>query len=345
MTIQLFAASIAQTVRDYRAGEIPTITDQTVVNWVGQFDPAVQLGLLSELDHVLRQIYLSRQKCQRFLRTLLRHQPLTGGATAGFWKDTRFLDIQQNGGSQTDFLGLLDAELRALTGLDVASCGSSPKRFFYIDDVLFTGGRVGTDVGSWIANHAPQQCELHLAFMATHTLGEWQVGRRLAQIASACKKQVSIRFWQSIQLENRKSYAAASEVLWPSAVPRTPAFQQLNSAQKYPLVPRTPAANFQSIIFSGEHGRQLLENEMLDAGLRIRSFSQNPSPALKPLGFGPFGMGFGSTIVTFRNCPNNAPLALWWGDPAADSSHPFSKWTPLFPRKTYNAGGALTDFF
>jgi hypothetical protein len=69
--------------------------------------------------------------------------------------------------------------------------------------------------------------------------------------------------------------------------------------------------------------------------LRIRSFSQNPSPSLRPLGFGPFGVGFGSLFVTYRNCPNNAPLALWWGDPDADPSHPFSKWRPLVPRKTY----------
>ncbi len=35
-------------------------------------------------------------------------------------------------------------------------------------------------------------------------------------------------------------------------------------------------------------------------------------------------LGFGSLVVTFRNCPNNAPLALWVGDP----------WYPLFPRTT-----------
>jgi hypothetical protein len=74
---------------------------------------------------------------------------------------------------------------------------------------------------------------------------------------------------------------------------------------------------------------------MVLAGVRIRSFSQNPSAALRPLGFGHFGLGFGSTIVTFRNCPNNAPLALWWGDPKASAAHPFNKWYPLFQRKTY----------
>jgi hypothetical protein len=35
-------------------------------------------------------------------------------------------------------------------------------------------------------------------------------------------------------------------------------------------------------------------------------------------------LGFGSLIVTYRNCPNNAPLALW-------VDHP---WYPLFPRTT-----------
>ena len=35
-------------------------------------------------------------------------------------------------------------------------------------------------------------------------------------------------------------------------------------------------------------------------------------------------LGFGSLIVTYRNCPNNAPLALWVDAP----------WYPLFPRTT-----------
>jgi hypothetical protein len=35
-------------------------------------------------------------------------------------------------------------------------------------------------------------------------------------------------------------------------------------------------------------------------------------------------LGFGSVIVTFRNCPNTCPLPFWAGDP----------WYPLFPRST-----------
>ena len=64
-----------------------------------------------------------------------------------------------------------------------------------------------------------------------------------------------------------------------------------------------------------------MESELLIAGVSIRDLSQNPKDILPPLAFGPFGLGFGSMLVTFRNCPNNCPLALWWGDPDATSGH------------------------
>ena len=78
--------------------------------------------------------------------------------------------------------------------------------------------------------------------------------------------------------------------------------------------------------------------------MRIRGFCQNPNPIMRPLGFSSFGVGFGSTIVTYRNCPNNAPLALWWGDPNAHHNHPFSRWYPLLQRRTYEREVNLDDF-
>ena len=87
--------------------------------------------------------------------------------------------------------------------------------------------------------------------------------------------------------------------------------------------------------FSSEQGRSLLEREFLLAGIRIRNLAQQPADIVRPLGWGPFGLGSGSTLVTFRNCPNNAPLALWWGDPRAPQGHPFREWFPLFPRTTH----------
>ena len=125
-------------------------------------------------------------------------------------------------------------------------------------------------------------------------------------------------------------------MLWPASIPDDAALTAyIAEEQRFPFEPRQPGARWEHDVFSSEQGRQLLEREFLLAGMRIRSFCQNPNPAMRPLGFSAFGVGFGSLIVTFRNCPNNSPLALWWGDPSALPNHPFSRWRPLFPRKTY----------
>ncbi|WP_449265039.1 phosphoribosyltransferase-like protein, partial [Escherichia coli] len=61
----------------------------------------------------------------------------------------------------------------------------------------------------------------------------------------------------------------------------------------------------------------------------------NLSATQRPLGHITLDtLGFGSLIVTFRNCPNNAPLALWVGEP----------WYPLFPRTT-NSQTAIKRLF
>ena len=88
---------------------------------------------------------------------------------------------------------------------------------------------------------------------------------------------------------------------------------------------RTPGQVGGKGIFSSDEARQLLEEEFLKAGVRIRQMCPNLNKYQRPLGNMLLEtLGFGSLIVTFRNCPNNAPLALWAGDP----------WHPLFPRTT-----------
>lgn len=92
-----------------------------------------------------------------------------------------------------------------------------------------------------------------------------------------------------------------------------------------------------------EAGRQLLESEFLIAGVKIRSLIQSPKDFIRPLGCGNFGVGFGSMLVTYRNCPNNCPLALWWGDPEATSGA--LHWYPLLSRKTYAAPENVFNIF
>jgi hypothetical protein len=94
---------------------------------------------------------------------------------------------------------------------------------------------------------------------------------------------------------------------------------------KHQPVLRTPPGTGELKIFSSDEGRELLEQQFLAKGAYIRTVCPILNEYQRPLGNMVLEtLGFGSTIVTFRNCPNNAPLVFWAGDP----------WHPLFLRKT-----------
>ena len=325
-------ASIANTTKDYRAGEIDTPTPEHVDKWVKQFAEDCQVLLLRELDHVFKETYLTRDWISGWLSKLVENEKLAGEDPCDFWEKAHFLRIQQNGHSQEEMLELFDESLEKQCGITIENCGKAGGDYIYIDDVMFTGSRVGNDLEAWIQDDAPEKATVQVVVAAIHTLGEYLVGKRLKGAIAASEKEITIHYWRARTIENRKYCKNDSEVLWPAVIPDDNDVRDyLAQPQKFPFELREAGGKLGP--FSCEKGRQLLESELLLAGVSIRGLSQNPKNILRPLGFGPFGLGFGSMLVTFRNCPNNCPLALWWGDPAATSG-PFH-WYPLLPRKTY----------
>ena len=137
-----------------------------------------------------------------------------------------------------------------------------------------------------------------------------------------------------MELEDRRAYASSSDVLRPASIPDTVEVKQYVEAMTYKPNLRIPGNVGSNSLFSSEEGRNLLEQEFLKAGVRIRQMCPNLGVTQRPLGHISLEtLGFGSLIVTFRNCPNNAPLALWVGDP----------WYALFPRTT-NSQTSLKRF-
>lgn len=334
--------AIAARLADYRAGELAPPSPEHVDRWVSQFSKAVQVPLLQELSHVFGKTYQSAKQVDEFLTELIAEPALVGASPRQFWEAACILDIQQQGQSQSDMnrrcRQALDRRLGSDVGTHDGSAGCST--FLYLDDVLFTGRRLVQDLSAWLLASAPSIGHVHVVMQVTHSYGEFQAERDLRQAAATCGKRIEFTVWRSLTLENRRAYKEQSEVLWPAVLPASAELAPyLGADKKWPFEPRAVVRGLakHNQVFSSEEGRQLLEREFLLAGIRIRGLSRNPSVALRPLGFSPFGLGFGSTIVTHRNCPNNAPLALWWGDPRAPAHSPLSKWYPLVQRKPYDS--------
>lgn len=324
--------SIANTIRTYRAGEIPEPNAEHVSRWVNQFALDDQLPVLQALDPLMRRCFVTREEVVSFLQRLVTSKKVAGDDPAAFWRSANFLRVQHNGNSQNEMLAMFGQLLMQTYGFSIEDCGSPGGPYIYLDDVMCTGNRVTSDLETWIMNTAPTNAKLHVILLITHASGVYYMRKtRIPQIKANAGKSISINYWYNINVENRFSERNLSEVFWPVNASASLATQQYANQGQYPFTARVPVAH-ESRVFETEAGRQVLENVLLEAGMRIRSHQANPSAILKPLGYGGFNLGFGCAFATYRNCPNNAPLALWWGN--GDANGPL-QWYPLLPRNTY----------
>ncbi|TLD42071.1 MAG: hypothetical protein JETT_1639 [Candidatus Jettenia ecosi] len=290
---------------------------------------AVHDSILLEMQHVLSQSYFKRKSVIEFLNELITNEKLTVGQPDSFWSSVNFLNIQRGGSSQRYMLQQFDAILRNILGFGIDSCGSQSGPFVYIDDVIFSGNRIRHDLESWIKSNAPQSCIIHVIVIASHSSGEWYATREIKRAALAAGKNIKVYWWRCVEIEDRKSCINLSDVLRPTLIPddvETQHYVEKLSNQGYPPLIRTVLdPPHQSNFFSSERGRQILEQNFLIVGVRIRQICPFLPEQIRPLGYSLLRtLGFGSVIVTFRNCPNTCPPALWAGNP----------WYPLFQRKT-----------
>lgn len=321
--------SIASTIQSYREGEIDTPTVAHVDRWARQFSKENQVVFLREFDAVMKRTFLTKEKIRSLLSKVCVNPLIVGIRPTEFWRKARFLEIQLNGHSQEEMIDLIRPILLEQFGVDLDAGGEPDGTFVYLDDVTYTGSRIATDLAAWVKG-APAKATVKVASLVSYTSTYYARNTRTPKAIAESGKDILVAYGQQIQVENRAMHNYVSGVFWPIALSDEQAADDYVRSQTLQYSARRPGGKSQ--VFSTEEGRQVLEHEFLEAGRKIRSQIRNPGDALKPLGFGNFGVGFGSTICTYRNCPNTAPLAIWWGEGRAYGP---MQWYPLLPRITY----------
>lgn len=165
-------ASITSTIKDYRAGEIATPTPAHVDRWISQFGVTEHIPMLRELDYVLKRTYVSRRKAEQLLAKIADAFP------RDFWRAAHILNIQQNGSSQAEMRELLLPILRQRYGADISHNGAPGGDFIYLDDAIFTGERVITDLTTWMQRNAPASGTLRLIVIGLHEGGRYWFVKR-----------------------------------------------------------------------------------------------------------------------------------------------------------------------
>ncbi len=316
---------IVEIIENYRLGEIDKPDAAHVVRWIAQFDEQARSLILAELNYVLKRTYISKQAVLDFLEKVVKSKKIAGDDLRDFWQTVNFLDIQNRGNSQREMLALIGSVIQDKFSIDIRKCGIGSSTFMYIDDVIFSGGHISNDLINWIENFAPEKALLHVVVIGLHRYGLWNAKNKINESLKKSRKVIEIKYWHLFEFEDRKSEINNTDVLRPKIIPNDESVENYVSTLKYEPVLRTKDTVGNNKFFSGEDGRGVLEQHFLIKGVHVRSICNHFNPYQRPLGNMVLEtLGFGSMIVTYRNCPNNAPLVLWAGDP----------WYPLFPRKT-----------
>jgi hypothetical protein len=295
-----------------------------VERWIAQFDERVRQPILSELLHVLLRTYASRAVVEKFIRRAIESPTLAGSDVRAFRRNTEFLALQPPGSSQRDMLEIFNRILNETLGIAAADCGVHPQQYLYLDDVLFTGNRLKEDLIRWVEREAPPSAQLIVATIAMHIGGRNFAHMRITDAAKGAGKTIDVKWLCPILIEDRKAEIDRSDVLRPMSIPADELTQQYVRAMTEPPLLRRPGHVGSQGFFSSEAGRHLLEQELLKAGCRIAAMCPHLGPHRRPLGNFILGtLGFGTLVLTYRNCPQNAPLALWADGP----------WYPLLPRR------------
>lgn len=332
------AKAIHEIIKGYRNEDGIYLQVQDVLDWAIQFDADAEF-MLSELLHLLKQIYISKDDAIQGLRSLLNRQYKDYGfaSVEEYLQKTCFLKLQPEGKSQHIYFEMLDDIVYKTSGHHISDYDHYPKTLYvYIDDVLASGGTIRRDLMAWLDtdNHAEllksNKIVLELSLICVHTLG-------LSFMLYGLQNKFG-----NLQIRYRTCYEIQNHLKWVNqalniAIPVKDQPKEVKEylaqldAEKYEeYAYRDPAKPEKELFFTSPENRVRFENILLGKGLYIiNQIKGEIKPNIRPLGlinpnYKTFGLG--THFFTWRNVPNNCPLVYWWDVPEHN-------WKPLFPPK------------
>jgi len=327
--------ALAKNLQDYRANEFLNPKEENIDIWLNQFSTENREVILDEMINIANKLYLTENEVDTFLKDLVNNVKLTNNNPIIFWQNVSLLNIQQNGNSQNEMVQKFKQIIFDEIGINVAINDMTKNNFIYIDDILFTGNRLFQDIKNYF-NNTTNRCRIDIIYIGYYKQGQYYYSNQLKTNFT----NIDFHFWRLLELENNTNCQNQSCILWPTEDIKGNLLVDTfldNYKENDQMIYRdlTQSKGFYCIehnVFTNEINRQILEKEFTLAGLQIINKIGGFQSGWKPLGFSPFkNLGFGSLVISYRNCPNNAPLCLWWGD---WNNNPV--WYPLFQRKTYS---------
>jgi hypothetical protein len=323
---------LAAIISDYRDTEIDTPDADHVAKWASQFDHQDRPSIVSEMIHVFKKTYISKQREADFLNIVLKHSNITAGEPEAFWEKATLLEIQPKSRSQKSMNAILRKLVTDTLKVKLCRDETQTKTWIYLDDGIFTARQVISDLRKWINDVGASDTTIHIIVIGSHTYGRYEIDKFKEEIEES--RDITLKFSRLISIENRKYYRRSSDILWPDRVNNAGVIADWLAHRGESLdhfVGRPGKSTGTLPLFSTHDYRVTLERAFLEKGAFICSLGDANHRLMRPLGYSGFrSVGFGTLFCTYRNCPNNAPLVLWWGDP--NGNRTLRQWYPLVQR-------------
>ncbi|MEQ8736320.1 MAG: hypothetical protein RIC29_15450 [Rhodospirillaceae bacterium] len=324
--------NLSNIIEDYRQDELATLTPEHVERWANQFEEMDRHQIVTETANILNKTYVSEKKVDGFLKSVLNDSNFTAGDPKKFWQNVGLLDIQPNSRSQKELNRKLCELCKQEYGVDIAVNSSKNNVWIYLDDGIFTGHQMTVDLSNWIEANNVENVEIRTVVIGAHKFGEYELSKLGIKVQK--ERSITVKPWAVIRLENRKTYRANSDVLWPTFIPDGGMVEEWLTKREMKLDhfhSRSGENLGDANLFSTSSARAKLEYAFMERGAYICTLGASNNRMMKPLGYSTFrSVGFGTLFCTYRNCPNNAPLVLWWGDPNGNQT--LRRWYPLIQR-------------
>jgi hypothetical protein len=341
--MEILIQQIYDIIKDYHCDREQAMSIDKVNAWILQFEESDREFILEEFLHLLNQgIYLSKEKAKEKLWEGITHiaNAMKYTNIELFFRDSKFLKLQEDFKSQSVLLGLLDEMLKEKIGITLADCGIlEPKFYIYIDDILGTGGSFYNNISKFLKEEGHIEkvtvgnSKLISFFHCIHTWGENNVRIRLkiefSNKAFLDEKQFPI--FSSYRIENNiMDFKQRVNLAYPietiKCIDYDEFISRIESANRnFHLAYRKVNTPINETFFTNPINRIKFEKIILEKGLKILSSVETLKPNHRPLGMtNPSNQTFGTGTMffTWRNISNTCPIVFWW------EGH---NWTGLFP--------------
>lgn len=298
--------------------------EEHIERWVSQFTN--QDIIIAELAHIMDKVFIEEHNELTFFENLLKNPKII--ADIGQPGNYSILNIQKKGRSQSVYSLKMQEVFQTILSENVPINDFSKNVLIYVDDFMFSGMKARHDILNLFESNDKKK--VVYIFMGVHSNADYYLKKTFTD------KGIDKTVWRCLTLENALSRKDISDTYWPKESIRSNpvVVKYRNDRLERDIEFRSNSS--QSIgelkLFSNSANREIVENEFLLAGIKIINECNTDIP---PLGVSAFkGIGFGGTVMSYRNIPNNTPLCLWWGNPVNPGG--LGSWYPLMMRRVYD---------